>query len=222
VKPRLILSEDGSHTLYVPELNEHYHSVHGAIQESLHVFINAGLRACSQKKLNILEIGFGTGLNAFLTFIEADKQNFELNYITYEPFALQTETWQQLNYPQLFNNPRDSEIFTLLHEAVWGIPVALGDNFVLHKRDEKIEDAILPEHFFNLIYFDAFAPAVQPELWTYQIFKKIFEATASDGILVTYSAMGEVRRNLIKAGFIVERIPGPPGKREMLRAIKKN
>jgi tRNA U34 5-methylaminomethyl-2-thiouridine-forming methyltransferase MnmC len=222
VKPQIITSEDGSHTLFVPELCEHYHSVHGALQESRHVFINAGLRVCKQQQLNILEIGFGTGLNALLTFHEAELSGLEINYIAYEPFPLGSEIWKKLNYWQFIDHTKARATFDLMHASEWGRGVVLGGKFMLQKIAGKIEKAILSENYFNLVYFDAFAPAVQPELWTLQIFTNICQAVAVDGILVTYSAMGEVRRNLIKAGFIAERLPGPPGKREMLRAWKRS
>jgi tRNA U34 5-methylaminomethyl-2-thiouridine-forming methyltransferase MnmC len=220
VKPEIILSEDGSHTLFVPELREYYHSVHGAVQESRHVFINAGLKACKQEQLNVLEIGFGTGLNAFLSFYEAEMLGLEINYMAYEPFPLGSEIWKELNHWQFIDHAKARDTFNLIHASEWGGGVALSERFTLKKIIEEIEKAILPENYFNLVYFDAFAPAIQPELWTLQIFSKIYRAVAADGILVTYSAMGEVRRNLIKAGFSVERLPGPPGKREMLRAWK--
>lgn len=221
MKPEIILSEDGSHTLFVPELCEHYHSVHGAVQESRHVFINAGLKACKQEQLNVLEIGFGTGLNAFLSFYEAEMSGLEINYMAYEPFPLGSEIWKKLNHWQFIDHAKARDTFNLIHSSEWGRGVALNERFTLKKIIEKIEKALLSENHFNLVYFDAFAPAIQPELWTLQIFSKIYRAVAADGILVTYSAMGEVRRNLIKAGFSVERLPGPPGKREMLRAWKR-
>jgi tRNA U34 5-methylaminomethyl-2-thiouridine-forming methyltransferase MnmC len=221
VKPEIILSEDGSHTLFVPELCEHYHSVHGAMQESRHVFINAGLKACKQEQLNVLEIGFGTGLNALLTFYEAEMSGLEINYMAYEPFPLGSEIWQELNHWQFIDHAKARKTFDLMHASEWGRGVALSEKYMLQKIALNIEQAILPENYFNLVYFDAFAPAIQPELWTLQIFSKIYQGVAADGILVTYSAMGEVRRNLKQAGFIVERLPGPPGKREMLRAWKR-
>jgi len=222
VKPEIIISEDGSHTLFVPELCEHYHSVHGAVQESRHVFINAGLKACKQQQLNVLEIGFGTGLNALLTFYEAEMHGLEINYIAYESFPLGEEIWKELNHWHFIDHTKARDTFNLIHASEWGGGVALSEKFMLQKIAGKIEQAVLPENYFNLVYFDAFAPAVQPELWTLQIFSKIYQAVAAGGILVTYSAMGEVRRKLLKAGFSVERLPGPPGKREMLRAWKRS
>ena len=220
MKFEIKLTEDGSHTLFIPDLNEHYHSVHGAVQESIHVFINAGLRAVKRKQINLLEIGFGTGLNALLTYIESLENDLQINYITYEPFPLQRDVWQELNYPFIFDSGSHVDVFSKLHEAPMRQQLAIGEKFQLYKIYEKIEDAILPNAGFHLIYFDAFAPQIQPRLWAHEVFKKIFNATNVGGMLVTYSAMGEVRRNLQKAGFNVERLPGPPGKREILRAEK--
>lgn len=220
VKTELKLTGDGSHTLYIPEFNEHYHSTHGAIQESLHVFINAGLKACQKKQLNILEIGFGTGLNALLTIQEAKASDLEISYVCFEPYPLPDAVWQQLNYPDLCDLDTENDIYAAMHKAPWNKVEMLNKRFKILKKAERIEHALLPATFFDLIYFDAFAPAVQAELWTFDIFNKLFSATQNDGILVTYSAMGEVRRNLMKSGFKVERLPGPPGKREMLRARK--
>ncbi|MBE0662795.1 MAG: tRNA (5-methylaminomethyl-2-thiouridine)(34)-methyltransferase MnmD [Bacteroidales bacterium] len=222
MKYQLILTEDGSHTIYMEELNEHYHSVYGALQESRHVFINAGLKACNSQQVNILEIGFGTGLNALLTFFEAEARNQQIHYTACEPFPVTEMMWKQLNYATLFTEENASTIFDSMHATEFGREVQMNGNFTFQKIAQKIENANLLENHFHLIYFDAFAPAVQPELWTYQIFKKLFDATDNDGVLVTYSAMGEVRRSMTKAGFKVERLPGPPGKREMLRAMKKS
>lgn len=222
MRKQLIISEDGSHTLFVPELNEHYHSVYGAMQESTHVFINAGLKACTCQQLNILEVGFGTGLNALLTFFEAAKQKLNIFYSTYEPYPLDENTWMQLNYSQFLGQDQvyTKKVLKLMHSGAWNIKLEIGKAFTLQKFGEKIEVANLPGDFFNLIFFDAFSPTVQPELWTYELFSKLFEATRENGILVTYSAKGEVRRRLNKAGYQTERLPGPPGKLEMLRARK--
>ncbi len=221
MKTDLVVSADGSHTLFVPGLNEHYHSVHGAVQESMHVFINAGLRVCERSQINILEIGFGTGLNALLTFLETESTGKTVNYFSFEPFPLLPEVWKKLNYPGILSKPGLAEVFTKMHQSPWGREVALSERFNLLKYNERVEEAFLSSNFFHLVFFDAFAPAVQPELWAYAVFKKLFDACAKDAILVTYSATGQVRRNLESAGFEVERIPGPPGKREMLRARKK-
>ncbi len=222
MKSQLIITSDGSHTLFVPDLKEHYHSIFGAITESRHVFINTGLKSCMQANLNILEVGFGTGLNALLTFIESDEAGLQINYVCYEPFPLLPHIYRNLNYPDLLTHPLAGKVFLEMHASGWNSTIIMSKHFQFCKIHEKIEFASLPGNYFQLIYFDAFAPSVQPELWSEQIFRKLYDASQTNGILVTYSAMGEVRRNMIKAGYRVQRLPGAPGKREMLRATKSS
>lgn len=211
---------DGSHTLFVPELNEHYHSTFGAIRESMHVFVDAGLNFIDQKGgLNILEVGFGTGLNTLLTAIE--KQEQQIRYRGIEAFPLENEVIQKLNFPQLIPYDGSDLIFDKIHQAEWGKESAITEGFTLTKTHTKIQEADLPESNFHLVYFDAFAPDVQPELWTKEIFGKIHAAMKPGGVLVTYSSKGLVKQNLRAAGFTVKRLPGPPGKNHMVRAEKK-
>lgn len=214
------LTDDGSHTLYVPALNEHYHSVNGAIQESTHVYINTGLHNCQKRKINILEIGFGTGLNAFLTLLDVLQSGKSINYISLEAYPLPLHIIERLNYPQQIR-VADEDLFKKLHLAEWNESEDITSAF----RLTKIETDFTHFDFKNIncadiIYFDAFAPDKQPEMWTQQLFDKLYTITKPDGILVTYCAKGEVRRMLQRSGFTVERLPGPPGKREMLRASK--
>jgi tRNA U34 5-methylaminomethyl-2-thiouridine-forming methyltransferase MnmC len=219
LKRKIILTKDGSHTIFIPELNENYHSVHGAEQESTHVFINAGLKLFTDiKKINILEIGFGTGLNALLTFYESKKHNAKIFYTSVEKYPITKEEADRLNYG--IYNAEKEEIFTLLHKAKWNICIKISDNFYLKKINIDLK-VFSPANKFNLIYFDAFAPDIQPDLWSIDIFKTLYNSLLKGGCLTTYSAKGQVRRNMQAAGFIVERLPGPPGKREMLRALKK-
>lgn len=220
---QLIKTEDGSHTLYVPELGEHYHSIHGAVQESMHIFIDAGFRylKINSEKINILEIGFGTGLNALLTLMESEENNQEINYTSVEAFPLEEEIYQKINYPMLFQDKNISTSFLKIHKVGWGEFKNITKKFALKKRHKKIEDIILPKNNYDLVYFDAFAPDVQPELWTTEIFIKIATSMKKDGILTTYSAKGKVKRALKASGFAIENIPGPPGKREITRAILK-
>lgn len=215
-------TEDGSHTLYVPSLDENYHSTHGAIQESRHVFIEAGFKATTETELTIFEVGFGTGLNALLTLNEARKTGKKINYISIEKYPLNDSVWSTLNYTEQLNY-ETKEDYELLHKAQWGSSQQITDNFSLLKIEADLKSFNfdqLPKT--NLIYFDAFAPGKQPRLWTSQIFENIAHRTVEKGILVTYCAKGEVRRNLQSAGFIMERLPGPPGKREMLRGRKES
>jgi tRNA U34 5-methylaminomethyl-2-thiouridine-forming methyltransferase MnmC len=222
MKKELIITEDGSHTIFIPSLNEHYHSIHGAVQESMHVFIRAGLNflKTGDDTLNILEVGLGTGLNVLLTCIETSNTHKHVIYTAIESHPLDRSVWGNLNYSQFVNHPAARLYFTNIHEASWNSQELIRPGFELEKRHEKLENSLLPDHHFQLVYFDAFAPGVQPELWTESIFLKIFTSMTTGGILVTYSSKGEVKRALIKVGFITEKLPGPPGKREMLRAVK--
>lgn len=213
-KASIVTTADGSHSLYIAEFDEHYHSVHGAIQESKHVFIDAGLRPlASLPQLNILEIGFGTGLNALLTFLSAPDQ--KIHYTSLEAFPVEASVASSLNYCGLLGS-NEQAFFENMHNCEWERDIIISENFSLHKMKAKLQEAEF-EMQFDLVYFDAFAPRVQPELWTEEIFSKLFSVMTANSILVTYCAKGEVKRNLKKAGFIVETLPGPPGKREMVR-----
>ncbi|MDR0750705.1 MAG: tRNA (5-methylaminomethyl-2-thiouridine)(34)-methyltransferase MnmD [Tannerellaceae bacterium] len=209
------LTADGSHTLFVPEIDEHYHSVNGAIQESLHVFIRAGLQQAPKAELRVLEIGFGTGLNALLTLLYAD---IPVTYYTVELHPLPLDVIRRLNYADILC-PGQEDLFLSLHTAAWDTPVQIGSLFTLHKIRGDGNTCALPGEA-GLVYFDAFAPGKQPGMWNPGIFRRLHEAMAGGGILVTYCAKGSVRRMMQEAGYSVERIPGPPGKREMLRATK--
>ncbi len=211
-----VITSDNSPTLYVPELDEHYHSINGAVQESQHVFINAGLKEITKSEINILEVGFGTGLNALLTFQEIQNTNKNIYYETIEKYPIKKDVIESLHKEEIFN----SEIFLKLHKVVWEEDVTISNNFVLKKLKIDLKE-YFPKQTFDLIYFDAFAPDKQPKLWTKEIFSKLFEVTKNNGILVTYSAKGIVKQALRNAGYIVKRLPGPKGKRHMVIAIKK-
>ncbi len=217
MKTELRLTEDGSHTLFVPSLNEHYHSVHGAVQESTHVFIRAGLDYCRKNPISVLEVGFGTGLNALLTFIYATEKNLRINYHSLELNILGPEIYKNLNYPQLF--PGYQNIFFQLHESDWEKPCEISPYFSLSKTECNLLDF---NDFtkYDVIFFDAFGPDFQPALWHEDIFKKLYGCLNGNGILTTYSAKGNVKRALMQAGFTVTKLAGPPGKREMIRAEK--
>ena len=222
VHTELKLTADGSHTLFVPLINEHYHSVFGAIQESRHIFINAGLNALPENlpAINILEIGFGTGLNALLTCLEKRDSAPCIRYLALERYPLPIEMTSQLNYPDRLQHVNASDIFLELHIAEWNKWAAITEMFVLFKLSMDIHDFTPEKEMFDLVYFDAFGPEVQPEMWTPEVFGKMYMALNRGGILVTYSCKGMVKRNLKGAGFSLEKLPGPPGKREMLRATK--
>lgn len=224
---QIIPTEDGSVTLYVPGLNEHYHSIHGAIQESRHIFICAGMeyflethpdRITAQKTLHILEAGFGTGLNAYLTLLRATELQIPVYYHTIEKYPLCPEEIKALNYPEYFE-PENKQLFRQLHQCPWECKQALTPYFSIHKHQDDFRN-IGFSHQFDLVYFDAFNPDVQPHLWTTDIFLRIHQALRPDSLLVTYCVKGTVKQALRTAGFTLKRLPGPPGKREMLRATK--
>lgn len=219
---KIITTEDGSHTLYREDLEEHYHSTHGAIQESQHVFIEAGLRKAIHRNdpVKVLEIGFGTGLNALLTLKEALGLKKKIQYVTLEPLPVSEEAYQQLNYGSLLDLEDASTYLKKMHESAWNFPFYFTDYFILNKIQSKLEDAEFQDEVFDVVFFDAFAPSKQPEVWTLGNFSKIFKALKPGGILTTYSSQGQVKRTLKEAGFEFEKIPGPKGKREMLRATK--
>jgi len=217
-KKELKITADGSHTLFIPELDETYHSTHGAIQEAKHVFINAGLKHCSLENLSVLEIGFGTGLNTFLTFLESQKDRHKLSYTSLEAFPLELDLIKELNYTQQLNlDVQDEQMFNKIHEIGWENYHEISSSFKLKKLSEKLEN-FNPIEKYDLIYFDAFGPRVQPEMWTIPIFEKMYSCLNTNGVLVTYCAKGAVKRGLKEVGFNVESLTGPPGKREMTRA----
>lgn len=220
MKREIIQTADGSKTILIPELNESYHSRNGALAESMHIFINAGYRyaAESKKTLNILEIGFGTGLNALLTLIETLRDNRFVNYHGVEPYRLAKHELDELDYPELTGVPGAAAYFEALHKTSSARQVT--PCFTLSVSDDKIEDIPLKNSYYDLVYFDAFAPDVQPELWRPELFDKIAASMKKGGVLVTYSCKGDVKRALKAAGFRIEKLPGPPGKREFLRAVK--
>lgn len=209
---------DGSFTLFVPSMDEHYHSVNGAIQESRHVFIEAALHHHSSDSINVFEIGFGTGLNAFLTLIDAIKNSKDITYYSVEKYPLTLEESCVLGYEKNVD-PEYADYYMRLHEAPWNSEHKIADGFNLFKIKGDNNDLVLPNNI-DVVYFDAFAPDKQPEMWSEEIFSKLYAAMNPGGILTTYCAKGSVRRMMQKAGYSVERIPGPPGKREMLRASK--
>ena len=209
-------TNDGSDSLYSETYHEHYHSTHGALSESLHVFINEGLKKNPAKKISIFEMGFGTGLNCLLTVLET--QNQDIFYHSIETNPLSTTLITELNYTKLLNiNPH---IFITLHDLSWNEEHKITPTFTLYKEQISIENIALTRPY-DLIYYDAFSPFSQPELWTENIFRKLYQHLAPGGIFVTYCAKGDVKRTLKKSGFLVETCPGPPGKREMIRARKK-
>jgi len=228
MKRKLIFTNDGSHSIFLPELNVTYHSIHGAIQESKHVFIEAGLKSAGSSvaatSLKIFEMGFGTGLNALLTIIEVQKIHKNVYYETVEQFPLENNEISDLNYCKQLDREDLQPVFEQLHNCEWGTIGNITECFQFKKSVSNLlnlpvrQAGFETSESFDLIYFDAFDPNVQPELWTKEVFEKMFAMLEPGGILVTYSSKGDVRRAMQAAGFIVEKLPGPKGKREMVRA----
>jgi tRNA U34 5-methylaminomethyl-2-thiouridine-forming methyltransferase MnmC len=215
-----IVTEDGSHTLFHPGIGEHYHSIHGAIQESVHVYIQQGFVAAAERfqDIKLLEVGFGTGLNALLTLEIATRLKIPVFYQSFEPYPLSPNFAEELNYIENEQLKSFSADFQAMHQAKDRVMVKINECFILQRMERKIQSGLTGEHFFNLVYFDAFSPVVAPGLWLPEIFILLRQHMIDDGVLVTYSARGSVRRAMQAAGFRVERLSGPPGKREMLRA----
>ena len=224
MKRTVITTSDGSKTIQIEDWDEQYHSIHGAIQESQHVYIKTGLhhflKLYNPKQLRVLEIGFGTGLNAFLTALESGQQDVEIHYEGVEAYPVEADELSQLNYAARIA-ANQQHLFDSLHKLSWEELHSITSNFSLKKRQQFFSE-LSDENSFDLIFFDAFGARVQPELWTESIFKSMYRALKNKGVLVTYSAKGSVRRAMQTAGFLVERLEGPPGKREMLRATKSS
>ena len=222
---QLIITKDGSHTVSIPEMNVTYHSHHGAIQESTHVFIEAGLKyalnTMTVPGIHIFEMGFGTGLNALLTLIEAEKMQKPVHYTSIELYPLQESEIKALNYCEQLKRTDMEPVFQLLHHCEWEKEISITPFFSIHKLKNSLLNFTTPK-LQNLVYFDSFAPAAQPEHWTKEIFEKLFSILSPGGILVTYCSKSIVRKAMQAAGFFVTKIPGPRGKREMVRAIRKS
>ncbi|MBG8556215.1 tRNA (5-methylaminomethyl-2-thiouridine)(34)-methyltransferase MnmD [Hymenobacter guriensis] len=215
---------DGSSTLYVPALDEHYHSTHGAVQEAQHVYLGAGLEpvlTAATAPVRVLEVGFGTGLNALLTLQRSLAAPVGIEYDTLEKFPLPLAVIQQLGVERYILNPELQELHQRLHTAPWNESVPLAPRFLLRKIDQALQDTALAPAHYEVVYFDAFAPDKQPDMWTDAVFEQLYVATVPGGCLVSYCAKGSFRRSLRAAGWDTEKIPGPPGKREMTRAWKR-
>lgn len=220
MKREIIQTQDGSTTIFLPEWNESYHSKHGAIQEAYHVFIKNGFYLFHGKPISILEIGFGTGLNAFITYLESKKYNQIIDYVGVEAYPVAFDEAMKMNFPNEIDATQ-SHIFNQMHQCDWEIKNSITDFFSLTKRKQFFQD-IDDTEVFDVIYFDAFGYRVQPELWSEIQFSKMYKALKTNGILVTYACRSSIKSAMLSAGFSVEKLPGAPGKREMLRAIKGN
>ena len=220
----IITTKDGSHSLFSEKYDEIYHSGNGAIQESAHVFVHSGFEYALQafgNKLRIFEVGFGTGLNALLTVIEAKKQEIDVYYETIEQYPVPIEVVKELNYTAILENEKYRPPFHSMHLSNWNTENSISPYFLFKKNQADFLNFEMPTGAFHLIYFDAFAPENQPEMWTVEVIKKLNQALVPSGILVSYCSKSAFRKTLAEAGFMVEKLPGPPGKREMVRAHKK-
>ncbi len=220
MKREVILTADGSKTIYIPEMDENYHSTNGALQEALHVFIQNGIRTLNPTaEITVFEMGFGTGLNALLTLVEAVNSDRTINYIGIEAYPVELELIKDISYEHLVDK-QFTESFSLMHSLSWGEKHSFLTNFTFQKIHAKIQDYHPAKSFADIVFFDAFGPKVQQEVWTIDVLKKMYDMLKPNGILVTYCAMGQMKRDLKSLGFKVEGLPGPPGKREMTRAVK--
>lgn len=218
--PKIVSTADGSSTMFSSQFDEHYHSVHGAITESNHVFIQAGFHYLQKPEICLFEIGFGTGLNALLTLQEAIRTKRNVHYFAVEKYPVMQELIAQLSYPEDIQLP-DKEIFTKIHACQWHKNIVLHDYFTLHKIFADFTDFSLSGlPIFDLVYFDAFSPEKQPEMWSDTVFHRLFAHLNTPSALTTYCAKGLVKRKLRNAGFLVKRLPGPPRKHHILRATK--
>lgn len=223
LKREIITTADGSHSLYVPELDEHYHSYHGSIKESQRVFVDLGLSYVAQKKeqIAVLEVGMGTGLNVLMTALANEELKKKIRYDAIEAFPVEIALCNQLNYSEQLAHPSAAELFDVIHHSPWNEGVELTERINLTKIEAPIEAIDFSPEQYDLIYFDAFAPEVQGELWTEGIFEKMYAILKTGGVLSTYCVKGDVKRALVKQGFSIEKHSGPEGgKREVLRAIK--
>lgn len=220
MKREILQTGDGSNTIFLPDWNESYHSKHGALQEAYHVFVHNGLSLFDQSSISILEIGFGTALNGFITWLEHTKRNQSIDYVGVEAYPVSIEEVALMQYPQALQVLEYQSVFDQIHAIAWEMPIAISEHFTLTKRQQFFQD-ITDENRFDLIYFDAFGFRVQPELWDVPIFKRMYTALRKGGVLVTYACRTSIKKAMLEVGFEVEKLPGAPGKREMLRAFKK-
>lgn len=219
---KLLLSQDGSHTIYSEKYDAHYHSIYGAIDESIHVFISAGLYhkwRQGDRSVTIFEMGFGTGLNAYLSYLEGIKLGMDIHYITVESDPVSSQDAEKLNYHKLVGKD-NNDVFLRMHSAEWNKEVAISKNFFLAKHNVNVQELSI-HPVVDIIYYDAFAPTCQPELWEVPLHQKLYNSLKLKGIIVTYCAQGQFKRNLKSVGYKLELLNGPHKKREMVRGLKK-
>ncbi|MCC9044501.1 tRNA (5-methylaminomethyl-2-thiouridine)(34)-methyltransferase MnmD [Myroides sp. M-43] len=221
MKRKVITTSDGSTSIEMEEWGETYHSIHGAIQEARHVYIERGFDKIAASEIKVLEMGFGTGLNAFLTLVEARNKNKVVEYHSIEAFPVTEEESKALNFEALYDTPEDEQLFNQMHQCNWNTTYQITPIFKLHKIHSTFEEAVVNQEFFDVIYFDVFGYQFQPDLWSVEIFQKVYNALKSGGVLATYACRGPIKRAMKQVGFTTEKVPGPPGKREMLVAYKQ-
>ncbi len=215
----IVQTDDGSSSILIPEMNESYHSTHGALQEAKHVFILNGLQRFQKDDMRVFEVGFGTGLNALLSMKYAQDNDVAIKYVAIEAYPVDLELIKQLNYSSLIPDATD-DVFLSMHNVKWNELHRIHSNFELKKVHQKLEDYSIEGGFYDLVFFDAFGPRAQAEMWSVDLLEKMYNGLKSNGALITYCAQGQFKRNLKSIGFQVESVPGPPGKREMTVAIK--
>ena len=221
MKREVVITADGSKTIRIIDLDENYHSSHGALQEANHVFIENGLNSLvNQTEISIFEMGLGTGLNAFLTAIKAGELGLKVDYFGIEAFPVQIDEIIELDYKNLMGE-QFSDLYLSIHESEWNKLVEINANFSLKKIKGELQNEEMPQAFFDIVYYDAFGPRAQDEMWSMELFQKMYDSIKQGGFLVTYCAKGQVKRDLKAVGFTIEPLPGPPGKREMTRAWKR-
>jgi tRNA U34 5-methylaminomethyl-2-thiouridine-forming methyltransferase MnmC len=219
MKRKLIITNDGSSSIFIPEMDETYHSFHGALQEAVHVFIKNGLNAIDKKEIAIFELGFGTGLNALLTLEASRNKEIQIDYTGIEAFPVEHELINSLNYTSIIAGDFEND-FLKMHDISWDESHAIAKQFSLKKIHAKIQEVNIGVSQFDLIYFDAFGYRAQAEMWDVGIIQQMYDALKEGGVLVSYAARGQFKRDLKAVGFKIEALPGPPGKREMTRATK--
>lgn len=221
MKRKVITTSDGSTSIEMEEWGETYHSIHGAIQEARHVYIERGFDKIATPEIKVLEMGFGTGLNAFLTLVEARRKNKVVEYHSIEAYPVTEEESKALNFEALYDISEDEQLFNQMHQCTWDTTHQITPAFKLHKIHSTFEEAVVNQEFFDVIYFDVFGYQFQPDLWSVEIFQKVYDALKSGGVLATYACRGPIKRAMKQVGFTTEKVPGPPGKREMLVAYKQ-
>lgn len=220
MKRKVITTSDGSTSIEMEEWGETYHSIHGAIQEARHVYIERGFDKIDKPVIKVLEMGFGTGLNAFLTLVEARKKDKKVEYHSIEAFPVTEEESSVLDFSALYDTKEDELLFKQMHQCSWDESNAITPDFILHKIHSTFEEAVVNQCFFDVVYFDVFGYQFQPDLWSVEIFQKVYDALDDTGVLVTYACRGPIKRAMKEVGFTTEKVEGPPGKREMLVAYK--